>query len=374
VARVKVIKFNAETLQRHVRQREYMARVGKRLRAEREQRRKDLSDRRLALERAVATYHDLDRGEDPFIGVRGAFVRLGQQRPERDDPELGESAEPPLLTDDDEVAQPDPVSTAAHYEVSTRPPLTRLIHRQTNALRLLLTAIYVAHVETPPRRRFVNHHGITAVPLGGRAHSWAKLCGLADGSVRARRARVTRALDELARHQLVALGKDRQRYEGFELLSEDGSERPYRRPNALFVQLPAGLFYNGWHLVLTPAEMATYLIVRDAFYEHDGGARRTGVAIPEILRYRTYGLSGEVYASIHELQEFGLIEIIDTMPNRRGGKVKPTATNPGDDPDETGLSPVPYRFTVSKGGYNQDALTVVENCLATSPLPPRLAD
>ncbi|WP_405115450.1 hypothetical protein OG559_12785 [Micromonospora sp. NBC_01405] len=69
-----------------------------------------------------------------------------------------------------------------------------------------------------------------------------------------------------------------------------------------------------------------------------------------------------------------VIEIIDTMPNRRGGKVKPAVTNPGDDPDEAGLSPVPYRFTLRKGTFNRDAFTVVEGCLAASPLPPRLVD
>ena len=48
--------------------------------------------------------------------------------------------------------------------------------------------------------------------------------------------------------------------------------------------------------------------------------------------------SGETYEAIHELAEFGLIDIHDPMPNRRRGRITQHASRPMD--DETGLAPI----------------------------------
>ncbi|TQC41943.1 hypothetical protein EEB14_51760 [Rhodococcus sp. WS4] len=71
-----------------------------------------------------------------------------------------------------------------------------------------------------------------------------------------------------------------------------------------------------------------------------------GVDLKEAVRYTTYGLSGEAYNSIHMLARFGLITLIDPIPNRRNptpAKLRPI-TPPGDDEKADSNSRVPYRL------------------------------
>ena len=114
--------------------------------------------------------------------------------------------------------------------------MTRLVHRKSNALPLLLTAIYVAHLEGTPGRAFSNGHR-NATKVTGGAESWATLAGLyASGKSgpRNRRVRVTRALAQLEAVGLIETGRERQRdrFEFFRLNREDGSQRQYTIPGA----------------------------------------------------------------------------------------------------------------------------------------------
>jgi hypothetical protein len=158
--------------------------------------------------------------------------------------------------------------------------------------------------------------------------SWMVLSGLWSPTDRAdranQRARVRRALDELLAARLVAVTRSRggrRKYEGWSLLKEDGSEQPYqrpsdRRPGALV--LPAEFFLNGWHLVLTPGEIAMLFAIMNMHQRFGGsiepGRQRYLIALPQSVRRNRYGLSGEVYLHAQQLHEFGLIDFVDPMP------------------------------------------------------------
>jgi hypothetical protein len=90
---------------------------------------------------------------------------------------------------------------------------------------------------------------------------------------------------------------------------------------------------------------------------------------------------------MHELVEFGLLELHDTMPHRQAGKIRPKATmvkapkSAGGVGDESGSAdddcagPEPYRFVIKDPSvFDRDAATVVKDSLLTFPLPYRLWD
>jgi hypothetical protein len=164
----------------------------------------------------------------------------------------------------------------------------------------------------------------------------------------------------------------RERYEGFQLLREDASQRAYTVPgdeakDAL--TLPASFFLNGWHLILEPREIAMLLTILHAQRLHLPRRRNQarGVAVPEKLRCTRYGISGEVYDSIHQLKVFGLIDIIDIMSNRAGGKVAPKREYVMRRNEVVVVvmppSPVPYEFTVKLDVPEHDAFKAVLDCL-----------
>jgi hypothetical protein len=216
-----------------------------------------------------------------------------------------------------------------------------------------------------------------------RGQPWAALAHNSD-QLRARRLRVTRALTELHAAELVDIRPEgqRDRFEYFSLRKEDGSTEPYRLPGEGaedVLHLPPAFFYYGWHLVLEPTEIAVYLAIlemTDAVMSTAVGNKRAdevGVALPESLRWGRYGLSGEVYESIHELAEFELIQIYDPMPNRRRGKYRPATVEERAMGQASGLalSPVPYQFVVNQIS-GLDPFRVITESLETWDLPPRL--
>jgi hypothetical protein len=297
----------------------------------------DLGERKEALERALGAYAGMDRGQAPVIGLRAGSVRLPSPRPARPDPD-DESEEDPARRARSRLAR----------DLATRPPVTRLLHRKSNALPLLLTAIYVAHLEGTPGQAYSNGHRNATRTAG--AESWATLAGLhASGKSgpRNRRVRVTRALAQLDTAGLVETGRERQRdrFESFRLNHEDGSQRQYTVPGGDapdMVHLPASFFVNGWHLALEPTEIAALLAIIDLGQRIR--AEEFSVALPMSVRWETYGISGEVYEAVHELAEFGVIELNDPMPRRRRGKFRPFT----EDQQDVALShgnwpgPVPY--------------------------------
>jgi hypothetical protein len=352
-----------EDLQRQQRQADWRARSVLGLTAHRALRFKTLNAKDLSIRRAVEAYARLDAGSVPHIGLRTGFIRLDPPRPVLEEPEEASADR----------------QKALQADLASRPPLTKLIHRKTNALQVYLTAIYLAHLDGQPGKSFRNERR-NAVKAGGQ-DSWALLAGLAGlGSPRARRLRVTRTLAELASNELVAIGPDglRDRFEFFELCREDGSHRRYSPPGAASgaVLLPAAFFAHGWHLVLEPKEIATLLAIVEMTRSIVAAGIDNSIALPEVVRWERFGLSGEAYESIHELEEFGLISIRDPMPNRRRGKVRPPSPDERSaaETDEQSFEPVPYRFThrALELVFNRDARSVVSTCLRSSTFPPRL--
>jgi hypothetical protein len=130
--------------------------------------------------------------------------------------------------------------------------------------------------------------------------------------------------------------------------------------------LPYNFFANGWHLALSPAEIAVLLMVRRAERTIPASAEEPGVALPRSTRWAVYGISGEAYEAIHELEKFGLLSVHDPMPHRRHGKLRPlspplkaTAEADGDL-----TSPVPYRLeTKPFKAFDRPAVEIIRESL-----------
>jgi hypothetical protein len=139
--------------------------------------------------------------------------------------------------------------------------------------------------------------------------------------------------------------------------------------------LPAAFFTQGWHLVLTPAEVGVLLMARHAVRPHSGSMDAPGVPITRMKRWQVYGISGEAYSAIHELQEFGLLTVHDTMPNRRRGKVRTPLPEERAAVEEAGesLAPVPYHLAPRGDSvFYRPALATVHASLLDYPAPPRV--
>ncbi|TQS42853.1 hypothetical protein [Cryptosporangium phraense] len=289
-------------------------------------------------------------------------------------------------------------------EVASRPPATRLVHRRSNSLAFYLTTVYVAHLRADPSRPgmrpvFVNDlANLRSRPEAGP--SWASLAALtAPREPRARRAQVHRALDSLEAAGLVALHPPgtRYRYEQWQLLQEDGSGQRYRVPpekSPTGLRLPATFFWNGWHLVLEPAELVMLLAVLDQHWRlnYDPAQNRpprATVALPRTVRWGHYGISGEVYLHAQQLVEFGLLEFHDPMPHRRRGKLPAHGAEANPSREDlkadteangdvhTGQPPPkePYQFgPVDPSTFNRDPIAVVTDTLTAYPIPSRLQD
>jgi hypothetical protein len=370
--RITVPLPTTEAMARAERQAEWSRRAAETARAARQIRLGRLQNRRDAVRHALDAYRALDDEHLPVISLRQAFVYLAEPRPERPD------------LDNEAIQDPKSLNKSRlRRDIETRPPLTKLVNRRTNALSLLLTTIYIAHLECQPGLAFHNKHG-NAIPKLG-APSWATLAGLGAAPLRTRRMRVTRALRDLADTGLVLIARppgERDRFEGFWLYREDGTQTRYTPPGQYaddVVRLPASFFLNGWHLVLEPREIAVLLAIIELTNRTLGSRRRDheyGAALPESVRWARYGLSGEVYEAVHELAEFGLIYIHDTMPERRRGKLQLPSPQQRKNAERYGqsLAPEPYRFVYDTSGnaFQRDAAKVVLSSLNESRLPPRM--
>lgn len=288
-------------------------------------RRRRLESSRPSIERALTAYADLDDGVLDSVRIRADFVRLAKPRGDRD--------------------------TSRAEDLRSRPPMTRLVTRRRHSLKLVLSMIYVAHLESDVGEQFRNRHPNT--PRSGGIYSWLELAGLwsrAAGApsvqVRARRRRVTTAIGNLVENNLASLAGTpgvAGRYSGFRLLEETGGGRAYKVPGesqvetGKAIEVPADFFRKGWHLVLTDLEIVTLLAIihRTRKLRHANrsrGVHTVGVDLKEAVRWNTYGLSGEAYSSVHLLDRFGCIELIDPMENRRGTRpqIRPLDMTGGD--------------------------------------------
>lgn len=295
-----------------------------------EQRRRQLATRRPGIDRALQQYDDLDRGEAPEIRIRVPFIQLATPRDDR-------------IRNAKRIPPGRPQTRAPwdrSNDISTRPPMTKLLASSgSRALPTYLSALYIAHLRAVPGEPFEND-----IPNTQRwgSHSWVELAGmylpnsgaLTPGSRKRRqRKALTTALDTLEQHRLIALSGPAGRagrYEHFRVLTESGAEDQYRvpggtAPNKEAIRVPWTFFSRGWHLVLTPAETATLLAIidRTALYRNlrrERGIMDMGVDLKESVRWKTYGLSDEAYETVHNLHDFGLIRVLDPMPNRANPK------------------------------------------------------
>ncbi|WP_301150337.1 hypothetical protein [Mycobacterium simiae] len=312
------------------------------------QRREQLDKRAAAITRATDKYELLDRGEHPEFRIRKSFVRLDTGRPPQED-----------------ESWPTQVREALKADVDSRPPLTKLIHRPGNALQVYLSLIYIAQLEFEPGSRWENERD------NNGPHGWGALCGLRAPATlnKELNLRVTRALAKLADHDLVRVGEwnCRNRFGGFTLHREDQRQAYFVPAPSESRSLPAAFFRAGWHLVLTSEEMATLLAV----VEQAGRPRarkdagQVGVALPQSVRWRFYGLAPEAFAARHELQEFGLIDMVDPM-DRTNGKLS-------DQQRQAELRAPRISLTLDGFDFARPAVEVVKAKLA-APVPPRLVE
>ena len=255
---------------------------------------------------------------------------------------------------------------------ATRPPCSRLIRRQSHALPLYLTLLCVAQADFPP--------GTPVPPGGGRPYSaartgsYAVLMGLRDLNARNRSLRLDRAMRELHSAGLVELPSQgsRRRYANFELLSDKGVNSRYRTPSPSrpgLLQVPLEFFTHGWHLVLTPTEIANLLMMMDMMQL--GGASGDGkeAGATERDRWGSYGISTEVYETHRELAEFGLLRLHDRVPGRRLGKVNRTEFL---DDDGLPMFLECFHFTLEPNAFGRNALEVVLKSLKATPGRPYL--
>lgn len=196
-----------------------------------------------------------------------------------------------------------------------------------------------------------------------------------------------RGLGHLERERLVVLSgapRSNGRFEAFRLLDESGSlskagsEVPYSTPKDPYldvpravrlasdmiglgseqfssdpvIAIPADFFLNGWVHVLSPAELVTYLMLRDLCRRH--GTNR-GVFICGKPREQFYGLRRDVYESHRLLSLYGLIEKVENKNRRRNGTVRSFKTE--DNPLE------PHRFRLLPDALKRDAFSTVTQAL-----------
>ncbi len=132
------------------------------------------------------------------------------------------------------------------------------------------------------------------------------------------------------------------------------------RSRANGVHLPLHAFTRGWLNVLTPPELAVYLMLRDVRDVHRR-RRAEPVFVPRSRRLAVYGISDEVYLAHRALSEFGLISTIDPMRERKRGRTVPNRYSPL----------LPFEFVINRGAFVTGAYDAVVTVLTHNLVPPR---
>ena len=203
-----------------------------------------------------------------------------------------------------------------------------------------------------------------------------------------------RGLLHLERERLVVLSgnpNSNGRFEFFRLLNESGrlsstgSEIPYVVPKEPpsgtelmeiltaggrsplepitdipvdpVIDIPVDFFLYGWAHVLSPAEIATYLMLRHLTYTHKADQ---GVFVCAKPREQFYGLRRDVYESHRLLCLYGIVERVHNKNRRNDGTVR--SFNTEGNPLE------PHRFIFPPDALKRDAFEVVVRNLR-DPMP-----
>jgi len=211
-----------------------------------------------------------------------------------------------------------------------RPPVTALLTRNEEALRLELILLFASACLVPPGER-PTRIADRLRDIGVDLRSLMMFTGL---SSRNSALRIQRGLRALALQNLLKVPRPgtRHDYSAVRLNAENrngksyvvpgsrgGSPHTMRTPSGTLA-IPLSFFLNGWHLVLTGPEIATYLMLLHAdriglqddanrahFVNREMGGSVRPLRIYRQTRLTEYQLSDDGYAAHRELAEFGLI-------------------------------------------------------------------
>ena len=190
---------------------------------------------------------------------------------------------------------------------------------------------------------------------------WVKLLGITTPG-KARTVRVHEALKRLSQLDLLQLTPGQPSV--FTVLTEDGTRRPWCPPSIDALdksfKVPIDFWRNRWYLWLTHAEIATLFAVYHGWQVAPPKAVTEGVGLSESVRRGRYEMSGERYTALHELVEFGLLEMVS--PSQRPLTVPSGPTLPGST----------HHVRPLRHGLAQPARSTLLRSLNDSQLPPRI--
>jgi hypothetical protein len=252
------------------------------------------------------------------------------------------------------VENPTALSAEVASRVARRAPLGQVVNRRGAAAPLFVAAVGVAGLRGLPG----DPVDLGDIANSGRA-SWAKLIGDGDHAGVARRHVVdgVKRLRGLGVVRLRDTISKRPGFAGWALLQEDGSEAEFVVPNSLF-QVPVEFWVNGWAAVLTPPEVLAYFMVLHAARLYPGAHAAQGVGIPPATRQQRYGVTRSTYATLNELEEFGLVKRATERQPGVADEAKPREVD---------------RFQLTRKGLQKNAFVKVTEALSQKQTPLRLA-
>jgi hypothetical protein len=246
-----------------------------------------------------------------------------------------------------------------------RPPATRLVSPRGIALRLYLTALFVAQSrlagaipgnKLPLADADAAVSWIDLIATPAERHSGRVYSGQREKKLR----QVHDALRRLSSPevQLVSLPNSPRMptggYEGFLLMHEGGTPASGEdnhlytvpAPESKTMYLPGGLFRNGWIHVLEDSELAFLLMVACLRSRSD----KAQVFATSEVRLLQFGLGRDAYESHRVLSQLGLIRVHPgPHPGRRYGKAGRYLRS---DP------PKLHRFELLNDGFEEPAIPV----------------
>lgn len=150
------------------------------------------------------------------------------------------------------------------------------------------------------------------------------------------------------------------RFEGFVVGHESGIGNPvaYTVPRrggpAELIRLPVDFFLKGWVHALSPAEIATYLMLRHLAARFPSQHKENGVFVAGSTRETLYGLRRDVYEAHQLLTSFRLVERLPDPKRWPSGHIRDYHKV-----QERGEIVQPHRFRLLDDCFRRDALRVV---------------
>lgn len=348
---------------------QWMEQARSRLLRKRQRRARELSglNFRKRLSRARSALGEISAaGSDPgTVVVRPAFARNLEITPELERAmgyDQGRRIIDGRLSPSVSAENPRLLARTVEVRNSFSPPMVRLAHRSPLSASLYLSALLVGNCLLEPGSAWENK--LDNVYSHSPLPSWSEVLGQ-DRDELSRR-RIVKCLVHMDKLDMVSPrgdGESRGRWSRWLLLSETGDGKPYRVPSD-GLHLPIGFFLEGWHLALTPAELACYLTFQAASSAGSFHHREGGIGLSRRNRIVHFGLTDEAYTCVNELVEYGLLSRRpDTVEGRRGGKV---AVDANGRPNTT-LDV--YRFDVRRISGDRAAEDEIANKLSSESVP-----